>query len=149
MNSRAHLKDARLLALYPFFALVLAGLSVVTSEGGAVRDSLFSVFDIVAIMLAITALILNLVVHFSSNTITRPARALLGGVIYWTSFIWYVIDMTRNFGVLNNANLSSFSFVTLSLMCGSFWASRSLVISIREGDLSIQKGPNWPSRSSR
>ena len=149
MNSRAHLNDARLSALYPLFALVLAGLSVVTSEGGAFRDSLFSVFDSVAIMLAITALILNLVVHFSSNTITRPARALLGGVIYWTSFIWYVIDMTRNFGVLNNANLSSFRFIALSLMFGSFWVSRSLVISIREGDLSIQKGPNWPSRSSR
>ena len=91
MNSRAHLHDARMLTLYPFFALVLAGLSVVTSEGSAVRDSLLTAFEIVAITLAITALVMNVVVHISSNAITRPARGLLGGVIYWTSFIWYVI----------------------------------------------------------
>ncbi len=135
--------------LYPFIALVLAGLSVFTSEGSAVRDSLLTVFEIVAIMLAIIALVMNVVVHISSNAITRPARALLGGIIYWTSFIWYVIAVLPNLGVLNVANLSSSCFLSLSLMCGSFWASRSLITSIRLGDISIKKGPNWPSRSSR
>ena len=149
MNSRAHLHDARMLTLYPFFVLVLAGLSVVTSEGSAVRDSLLTAFEIVAITLAITALVMNVVVHISSNAITRPARGLLGGVIYWTSFIWYVIAIFPNLDVLNYANLSSSCCVSLSLMCGSFWASRSLITSIRLGDISIKKGPNWPSRSSR
>ena len=149
MFSRTHTKDARMVILYPFIALALAGLSVLISHGSAVRDSLLMVFDIVTIMLAIFALVLNVVVQISSNAITRPVRALLGGIMYWVSDISFIIAFISNHGTLNVATLSSFSFVSLSLLCGIFWATRSLKSSSRLGDFSIKKGPNWPSRSGR
>ncbi len=125
-----------MITLYPLIALVLAALSVLISHGSAVRDSLLMVFDIVTIMLAIFALIINMVVQISSNATTRPVRALLGGIIYWVSYIWFIIAFISGHETLNGAYLSSYGFIALSFMCGIFWASRSLTSSIRQGDFS-------------